>query len=255
MSRIDWVLLAAVCALLSTGVGGLASLFRFSLKPSVIAGMLGFAAGIMMSASYLSLFIPSMDLSEAAGFSLSFHVFLPILLGGLSVLVAERFIPHEHEMQGREGVGKLSVHRAWLLFWAVAIHNFPEGVAVGTAFGADELRYGLSILIGISLQNIPEGLIAAVSMRAAGYSLGRALSFGLVTGLVEAIGVLCGFSFVESFTYFLPAALAFAGGAMIFVVAKEVIPESYRSGAERVASVSFLVGALLMIVFDRMIAA
>ncbi|MHA1769120.1 MAG: ZIP family metal transporter, partial [Candidatus Thorarchaeota archaeon] len=164
--------------------------------------------------------------------------------------LADRFIPHAHFQKGVEGPSS-HMARIWLLVLAITIHNFPEGLAVGVAFGTHDAVTGISVAVAIGLQNVPEGLAVAAPMIREGYSKGKAALLALGTGLVEPIGGLLGVSIVSFAAVLLPYGLAFAAGAMIFVVGDEMIPESHSSGNARIATWGLMIGFIIMMVLDN----
>lgn len=214
---------------------------------------LGFAAGVMLSASFFSLIIPALDAAEPRFESAAAPaaiVCVAILLGMGAVALMNEKLPHEHFRTGREGPEVASLRRVWLFIIAVTIHNFPEGLAVGVGFGADGLSGGLPLAIGIGLQNVPEGLAVAVSLLGEGYSRGRAWGIAALTGLVEPVGGLLGAGVITLSQPLLPWGLAFAAGAMLYVISHEIIPETHRSGHQKKATLGLSVGLVLMLFLD-----
>jgi ZIP family zinc transporter len=246
--EIIWLgLLASLIAGLATGVGALPVLFTRKVSDKLLDVMLGFSAGVMLAATSFSLIVPSIDLSSpwvaACG----------IALGAMILFLVDRFIPHFHPTLGLEGPpSRLS--RVWLLIFAITIHNFPEGLAVGVSFGSGDAAAGFVIAMAIGLQNMPEGLAVALPLLREGYSRRRSLWYGTLTGLVEPIGGLLGVALVSIFYPILPWALAFAAGAMLFVVSDEMIPESHRKGFEKEATFGFMVGFVIMMLLDSIFA-
>ena len=214
---------------------------------------LGFAAGVMLSASFFSLIIPALDAAElrfGSGAAPAAIVSVAILLGMGAVALMNEKLPHEHFRTGREGPEVASLRRVWLFIIAVTIHNFPEGLAVGVGFGADGLSGGLPLAIGIGLQNVPEGLAVAVSLLGEGYSRGRAWGIAALTGLVEPVGGLLGAGVITLSQPLLPWGLAFAAGAMLYVISHEIIPETHRSGHQKKATLGLSIGLVLMLFLD-----
>lgn len=214
---------------------------------------LGFAAGVMLAASFFSLIIPALDAAEtrfendAAPAAI---VCVAILLGiGVVAWMNER-LPHEHFSSGREGPEAASLRRVWLFIFAITIHNVPEGLAVGVGFGADGLSSGLPLALGIGLQNAPEWLAVAVSLLSEGYDKGRAWTIAALTGLVEPIGGALGAGVVSLAQPLIPWGLAFAAGAMIYVIRHEIIPETHRRGHQNKATSGLSIGLVLMLFLD-----
>ncbi|TFF91776.1 ZIP family metal transporter [Candidatus Thorarchaeota archaeon] len=244
--------LASLVAGAATGVGAIPVLLGGTFSRRTLDIMLGFAAGVMLAASAFSLLVPAFE------FVLDWVGVLTVVgfgfgLGGIFVHVADRYIPHEHFQKGHEGPSS-SLGRVWLLVLAITIHNFPEGLAVGVSFGTDNIATGLSVAIAIGLQNMPEGLAVAAPMVREGYSRKYAAGLALLTGLVEPIGGLLGVSVVTIATALLPYGLAFAAGAMVFVVGDEMVPESHTEGHARDATWGIMFGFLVMMTLDNVFA-
>jgi len=246
----DIILLGSVASLaagLATGAGALPVLFTKKVSDRLLDVMLGFSAGVMLAATSFSLIVPAIDLSGP------WVVVLGVVLGAFVLHLIDRFIPHFHPALGAEGPSsKLS--RVWLFVIAITIHNFPEGLAVGVSFGSGDVAAGLVVAMAIGLQNMPEGLAVALPLLREGYSRRRSLWYGTLTGLVEPVGGLLGVALVSIFHPILPWALAFAAGAMLFVVSDEMIPESHRKGFEREATFGLIVGFVTMMVLDCLFA-
>jgi len=239
--------IASLLAGAATGLGTIPILFNRDFSRRSLDVMLGFAGGVMLAASAFSLLVPALE-HPLGGV---WVVGTGFMVGGLFVHLVDRYVPHEHIMKGHEGPAT-RLSRTWLLVIAITIHNFPEGLAVGVAFGSEELGTGLAIALAIGLQNIPEGLAVAAPLVRQGYSKYRAAGIGLVTGLVEPLGGLVGVSVVTFAQFLLPWGLAFAAGAMVFVVSDEMIPESHSGGFERFATIGLMIGFVVMMVLDNM---
>jgi len=253
LSPVALGLLGSLAAGLLTGVGALPVLFGRIPSRATRDMLLGFAAGVMLSASFFSLIIPALDAAEGrygAGAVPAAIAAIAILLGmGAVALVNER-LPHEHFQSGREGPDALALRRVWLFIFAITIHNFPEGLAVGVGFGAEGVSGGLPLAIGIGLQNAPEGLAVAVALLAEGYSKLRACAIATLTGLVEPVGGALGAGVVTLSQPLLPWGLAFAAGAMLYVISHEIIPETHRRGHQNKATLGLAVGLVLMLFLD-----
>jgi len=246
----DIILLGSVASLaagLATGAGALPVLFTKKVSDRLLDVMLGFSAGVMLAATSFSLIVPAIDLSGP------WIVILGIVLGAIVLHLIDRLVPHFHPALGAEGPpSKLS--RVWLFVIAITIHNFPEGLAVGVSFGSGDVAAGLVVAMAIGLQNMPEGLAVALPLLREGYSRRRSLWYGTLTGLVEPVGGLLGVALVSIFHPILPWALAFAAGAMLFVVSDEMIPESHRKGFEREATFGLIIGFVIMMLLDSIFA-
>lgn len=246
---------------------GSAFVFFFKqVNQKLLDSMMGFAAGVMIAASFWSLLEPSLEFGKQ---NQSEWYWMPTLIGflagGIFLRVIDYIVPHLHlskpieeaeGMQPRRGLSK-----SMLLFLAITIHNIPEGLAVGVAFGAiatlgsnaDTLPLTLSAIglaIGMGLQNVPEGSALSMPLRAEGQSRMKAFAYGSFSAIVEPIGAVIGALFVISMTSILPYALAFAAGAMIFVVVEELIPESQSNGNTDLATLSLMIGFSLMMILD-----
>ncbi|WP_280552872.1 ZIP family metal transporter [Halomonas sp. 25-S5] len=252
-SPIVLAFVGSLSAGLLTAVGALPALFGKVPDRAFRDLALGFAAGVMLSASFFSLIIPSLDAAELlyGGTALPATIAgLSILLGIGAVALLNERLPHEHFQQGREGPEADSLRRVWLFVIAITIHNFPEGLAVGVGFGAGGYEKGLPLALGIGLQNMPEGLAVAVSLLGEGYSKWRAWIIASLTGLVEPIGGLLGASVVSISQPLLPWGLAFAAGAMLYVISHEIIPETHRNGHQNKATFGLSVGLVIMLFLD-----
>ncbi|MGR3431957.1 ZIP family metal transporter [Sagittula sp.] len=215
--------------------------------------LLGFAAGVILADSFFTLIIQALDEAEAKfdnGALPAAIVCVAILLGMGAIALMNERLPHEHFKTGREGPDAASLRRVWLFIIAITIHNFPEGLAVGVGFGADGLSGGLPLAIGIGLQNAPEGLAVAVSLLGEGYSRLRAWGIAALTGLVEPVGGLLGAGIISLSQPLLPWGLAFAAGAMLYVISHEIIPETHRSGHQNRATLGLAVGLVIMLFLD-----
>ena len=214
---------------------------------------LGFAAGVMLAASFFSLIIPALDAAEPMfvhGAMSAAVVCVSILFGMGAVALMNERLPHEHFKIGREGPEAVALRRVWLFIIAITIHNFPEGLAVGVGFGSGGVEGGLPLAIGIGLQNAPEGLAVAVSLLGEGYPRVRAWGIAALTGLVEPIGGLLGAGIITLSEPLLPWGLAFAAGAMLYVISHEIIPETHRSGHQNKATLGLAIGLVIMLFLD-----
>lgn len=215
--------------------------------------MLGFAAGVMLAASFFSLILPGLEAAVAQGASeigAATLIICGILLGAVCIWLMHTYAPHEHFIAGREGPYTEKLLRIWLFIIAITLHNFPEGLAVGVGFGGGDTGNAVALAIGIGLQNMPEGLAVAVALLTLRYSKAQALLVATLTGLVEPVGALLGVSAVTLAEFLLPWGLAFAAGAMIFVISDEIIPETHRKGMERHGTVGLMIGLVVMIFLD-----
>jgi ZIP family zinc transporter len=257
MDRSQLALAASLVAGLSTGLGALPVLFTRRLSPRMTAALLGFGGGVMLAAAAFSLLGTAFELHAMGGASPLDAVLgtgIGFLLGATFVYGADRALPHEHFLKGHEGPSAYFVRGAWLFVFAIGLHNLPEGLAVGVGFSGPNTGTGYVISAGIVIQNLPEGLIAAVSLVAVGYRPGFALAIAAATGLVETFGGVVGVVLASSLRTLVPVAMAFAAGAMVYVVGQEVVPESHAGGRSRVATWGIVSGFLLMTALDQLLA-
>ncbi|SFB96968.1 ZIP family metal transporter [Salipiger profundus] len=246
-------LIGSLAAGTLTAVGAVPVLFGHIPSRATRDLSLGFAAGVMLAASFFSLIIPALDAAETLfdnGATPAAIVCVAILLGMGAVALMNEKLPHEHFRSGREGPEAESLRRVWLFIFAITIHNFPEGLAVGVGFGSGGMEGGLPIAIGIGLQNAPEGLAVAVSLLGEGYPRLRAWAIAALTGMVEPIGGLLGAGIITLSEPLLPWGLAFAAGAMLYVISHEIIPETHRSGHQNKATLGLSIGLVLMLFLD-----
>jgi len=245
-------LVASVVAGFSTLVGALPALLLRRLSESTTSLLLAFGAGVMLAATAFSLVAPALEMHAALGLwgSPLVSAWSGMLLGAGLVYAGDRFVPHEHFVKGREGGDGRAIKRSWLFVFAIALHNLPEGLAVGAGFGGGDANTGLVIATGIVVQNLPEGLVAAVSLLAVGYRRRTAIAVAGATGLFETVGGLIGIATFTLVQAAVPFVLSLAGGAMLYVVVQEVVPEAYRRGVQRPATWSLVVGFLVMLTLD-----
>jgi ZIP family zinc transporter len=239
--------LASLLAGLSTGVGALPVLFFKDVSDRVLDVMLGFTAGVMLAASSFSLLVPALELSNVWTVAVGFSA------GALVIHLIDRYTPHAHIWTGAEGPKSPRLSGLMLMVIAITIHNFPEGLAVGVSFGGGDVARGVLVGLAIGLQNMPEGLAVAFPLVREGYSRVRSLWIATLTGLVEPVGGLLGVALVSLAEPLLPWGLAFAAGAMVFVVSDEIIPESHRKGFEREATFGLIVGFIVMMMLDTIL--
>lgn len=261
-SSLDHRLQALIATLFTWGVTalGAATVFFFkSIGRRVLDAMLGFAAGVMIAASFWSLLAPSIELSESMGLPPWLPPLVGFLAGGLFLKLVDKVIPHLHiGLPTSESEGpKTSWRRSLLLVLAITIHNIPEGLAVGVGFGALEagiktasLAGAVALAMGIGLQNFPEGAAVSIPLRREGLSRTKSFWYGQLSGVVEPIAGVLGATLVVAMTPVLPYALAFAAGAMIYVVVEEVVPESQRSGNSDISTLGAIAGFALMMFLD-----
>ncbi len=255
MNPILMALLGTLFTWFMTAVGSSCVLFFREIKPWAMDTMLGFAAGVMIAASFWSLLGPAIVMSGGK----LLPALVGFLAGGLFLRGIDLLLPHlhvGHEMDEREGLNT-PWGKSTLFFLAFTLHNFPEGLAVGVAFGAaaygleaSSLAGAISLALGIGIQNLPEGAVVSVPLRREGMSPGKSFFWGQFSGMVEPLGGILGAALVLIARSFLPYAMAFAAGAMIYVVAEEVIPESQRGKFAHLATLGLMLGFALMMALD-----
>lgn len=239
------------------GAGGV--FLSKEINRKVLDGMLGFAAGVMIAASYWSLLAPSIEISETLGLPPFLPPAIGFLMGGITLWLIDRLLPHLHlnlPMASAEGI-KTSWQRSILLILAITIHNIPEGMAIGVAFGAAaagipgaSLEGAVALALGIGIQNFPEGLAISAPLRREGLSRFKSWWYGQLSAVVEPIGAVLGAVAVLSMRQILPYALAFAAGAMIFVVIEELIPESQQGESTDISTGGAMLGFTVMMILD-----
>ncbi|MBN1856978.1 MAG: ZIP family metal transporter [Dehalococcoidia bacterium] len=255
-----WQAFVATCFTWGVTALGAATVFSAKeLRRDVLDAALGFAGGVMIAASYWSLLAPSIEMSEGGPVPVWVPAVVGFLLGGVFLRVIDMVLPHLHlgfNMSEAEGIKK-DWPKSTLLVLAVTLHNIPEGLAVGVAFGAIAAGYpgaalggAMALALGIGIQNFPEGMAVSMPLRREGFSRSKSFMFGQFSGVVEPISGVVGAAAVLAMRPLLPYALAFAAGAMIFVVIEEVIPESQRGGNTDIATLGAMVGFALMMTLD-----
>ena len=252
--------LLATCFTWAMTAAGAAAVFTAKdISRKLLDAMLGFAGGVMIAASYWSLLAPAIEMSEGKDIPAWVPAVVGFLLGGIFLRGVDRVLPHLHlgfPKEESEGL-KTSWHRSILLVLAITLHNIPEGLAVGVAFGAlaaglsaASLGAAIALAIGIGIQNFPEGLAVSMPLRREGMSRWKSFWYGQLSAIVEPIAGVIGAAAVIIAQPILPYALAFAAGAMIFVVIEEVIPEAQRGGNTDLATMGGMVGFAVMMVLD-----
>ncbi|MBN1345298.1 MAG: ZIP family metal transporter [Phycisphaerae bacterium] len=265
MNFLEWhpvlqALAGTVFTWFMTATGAVPVFFTVRINQKFFDGMLGLAAGVMIAASYWSLLAPAIEMSEYLGALNWVPATVGFLAGAVVLRIIDRILPHLHPdlyLKGEaEGLNS-SWRRSTLLITAITLHNFPEGLAVGVAFGA--AAYGqegatvaaaMALALGIGIQNFPEGLAVAMPLRREGMSRLKCFWYGQLSGVVEPIAGVMGAGLVLVAQPILPYALAFAAGAMIFVVAEELIPEAQRKGNVDVATMGVILGFAVMMTLD-----
>lgn len=252
-------LLAGLFTWTVTAIGAGSVFFARRINRRLLDALLGFSGGVMLAASYWSLLAPAIEIAAHG----SLPDWLPpaagFLSGGCFLWLFDRTLPHLHlglPIEEAEGPST-SWRRAVLLVMAITLHNIPEGLAVGVAFGgviegvpSTSVAAAMILALGIGIQNFPEGIAVAMPLRAEGMKRGKAFWYGQLSGVVEPLAAVAGAAFVVYFAPILPFALSFAAGAMVYVVVEELIPESHQKGNVDLATVSLMLGFVVMMVLD-----
>jgi zinc transporter, ZIP family len=242
---------------LVTAAGASLVFFFKTMNRTVLDGMLGFTGGVMVAASYWSLLAPAIEMSKGEGFEKVMPAAIGFLLGALFLFALDKTLPHLHiNFKETEGI-KSPWQRTTLLVLAITMHNVPEGLAVGVLFGGvaagipeASIAGAVTLAIGIGIQNFPEGIAVSMPLRRMGMSRRKSFMYGQSSALVEPIAGVLGAVAVTFFTPILPYALAFAAGAMIFVVVEEVIPETQQDKHNDIATLGFIAGFIVMMSLD-----
>ncbi|MCM8787375.1 MAG: ZIP family metal transporter [Candidatus Omnitrophica bacterium] len=252
-------LLAGIFTWLITAFGASFVFVTKATNQKVLDAMLGFAAGVMVAASFWSLLAPAIEMSKSCALPSWVQAATGFLLGAIFLMLVDKVFPHVHfgyPREEAEGI-KTSWRRCTLLVTAVMLHNIPEGLAIGVSFGAvasgfssSSLTGAIVLAIGIGIQNFPEGFAVSVPLRREGLSRLKSFLYGQLSAIVEPLTAVIGAAAVIYVRPLLPYALAFAAGAMIFVVVEEVIPESQRNGYTHLATAGTILGFLVMMILD-----
>lgn len=262
LQNLDPVAQALIATLFTWGMTALGAAIVFmawDMSRKMFDGMLGFAGGVMIAASFWSLLVPAIEMADGVEFPKWFPAAAGFLAGGIFLRIADKVLPHLHigfPIEEAEGI-KTTWRRTTLLILAITLHNIPEGLAVGIAFGAiasgipsATLAGAMALAIGIGIQNFPEGTAVAMPLRREGMSRLKSFWYGQLSAIVEPIAAVFGAVAVIAVKPILPYALGFAAGAMIFVVVEEVIPESQRNGSTDFATMGAIIGFTIMMVLD-----
>jgi ZIP family zinc transporter len=252
-ANVRYAFYAGMVAATATAAGAIPALFMRRLPQKLLDVMLGFGAGVMLAACMFSLIVPALALlanSGASAWYSSGSVALAILLGGGFMLLLERLVPHEHFIKDEDRLRGQTLRRSWLFVFAIALHNIPEGLAIGASFASGDVAAASALATGISVQDIPEGLVVAMALLAVGYSRVLAVGIAILSGLTEPVMAIVGAAVLGESSLLLPWGLAVAAGAMLFVISHEMIPESHRQGHELAATNGLMLGFVLMMLLD-----
>ncbi len=254
---ITQALIATIFTWLVTAAGASIVFLKKNMSRMVLDGMLGFAGGVMIAASYWSLLAPAIEMSKGKLLPVWFPPAVGFLLGALFLFLLDKILPHLHinfQESEKEGL-PTQWKRTTLLVLAITLHNIPEGLAVGVAFGAAatgsaNIGAAVALAIGIGLQNFPEGIAVAIPLRRLGLSRIKSFWYGQLSGMVEPLAGIAGAAAVFYIEPLLPYALSFAAGAMIYVVVEEVIPETQRDKYTDIATLGLIIGFIIMMILD-----
>ncbi|PXW93116.1 ZIP family zinc transporter [Streptohalobacillus salinus] len=263
LSQLHPVMQALIGTMFTWGMTALGAALVFTSKgvnQKFLDAMLGFAGGVMIAASYWSLLAPAIEMAEQDPLPAWLPAAVGFMLGAVFLWGIDKLIPHVHpnaNLESAEGIHPDKRRRSTLLVLAITLHNIPEGLAIGVAFGAvaagfesASLAAAVSLAIGIGIQNFPEGTAVSMPLRREGMSRRRSFMYGQLSGMVEPFSAVLGVLLVTMMEPLLPFALSFAAGAMIFVVAEEVIPGSQEKGNKDLASMSLMIGFTVMMILD-----
>lgn len=252
------VQLALLATLMTWGLTALGGAMVFAFRKTsekLMSFMFGFGAGVMIAASFFSLLLPGIDKAEEMGQNAAIVLGLGVLVGTLCIYLIDRFIPHLHlQAEAPEGK-KSSWSRKILLVLAITLHNIPEGLAIGVAFGScmNNFLPAWILAIGIGLQNFPEGMAVSLPLREEGMSRRKAFFYGQASGIVEPISAVIGAILVTFVSSILPFVLGFAAGAMIYVVAEELIPSGKTNKENKLGTIGVMLGFVIMMSLDLLL--
>ena len=247
------VLITALGVGLSTVIGALIGFLFKNISHRVSDYILAFAGGVMLSAAFFGLILPSFNEDEPITLVTTI---IGIFTGAIVVFLADKLVPHLHRTAEENDIephrNSSRMNKVLLFVSAIAIHNIPEGIAAGVGFGGDDITGAITIALGIALQNIPEGMVIIAPMLSVGISKRKTLLIAALTGLAEVVGTLLGY-FATGISSVLPFALAFAGGTMLYIVSDEMIPETHAHGNAGGSTFALLGGFVLMMIVDALL--
>ncbi|MGJ7579231.1 ZIP family metal transporter [Variovorax sp. RHLX14] len=252
-ARMKGALLGGLFAAFATALGTVPVLLSQQFSQRTYDTMLGFGAGVMLAATSFSLVIPALAAAKAGGagsWGAGGIVGMGILIGAAALLTIDRLVPHEHFVKGLEGPAAKAMKRVWLFVLAISLHNLPEGLAIGVAYAGADPVGATALATGISIQDVPEGMVVALALRSVGYGRVKSAGLGVLSGLVEPLAAVFGVLVIGISASLLPWGLALAAGAMLFVISHEIIPESHRQGHEAYATGGLMLGFVVMMLLD-----
>lgn len=248
--------LAAFLICLFAGLGGALVFLKRKYNKENINFLLNMAAGVMLASSVFTLLSPAANTvinSDSNHYVAALLVAGAVVIGICLVWLIHLFLPHKHDLEHMPKNEILNSRSAWLFVWAIAIHKFPEGLAVGVAYAGEQINNPLSLSVGMALQNIPEGLMIALSLVAAGWSRLRGVGIAFLTGLMQPIGAIVGIITAAVSATFIPFAMAIAGGCMLFVIINEIIPQTYGCGENSKQTLAIMFGFVLMMYINMIL--
>lgn len=253
---LKWALIGGAVGAASTALGAAPGLVIKNLPIKIEDTMLGMAAGMMLAASFFSLILPGIEAGTPLAGSAAGGVLIVIfgMIGGVLLMLGlDYYLPHEHAHSGPCGAGYQQVGRVGLFVLAIALHNFPEGMAIGVGYTDGNLAVGIPLTAAIAIQNIPEGLAVVLALRRIDISVGKAVGIAALTGLVEPVGAIFGILLSSGLPISYPLGLGIAAGAMIFVVSHEVIPETHRNGHQTTATMGLMGGFFIIMLLTTLL--
>ncbi len=248
-----YALSGGMLGFMATAVGALLIYFTHSISTRTQDALLGFAAGMMLAASAFSLILPGIEAAEQLFGQRALAAAIVVFglgLGTLMMLGLNYFTPHQQASEALCGPECQRISGIWMFVFAIALHNLPEGMAIGISFTHGDFKIGLPLTLAIAIQDVPEGFAVALALRSAGLSTTKAFLIGAATGLLEPLGAILGFAMSSSLVWAYPMSMGLAAGAMIFVVCHEVIPETHRNGHQAAATTGLMAGFAVMMFLD-----
>ena len=253
LNNFNYAVSGGIAGFIATALGALLIYFTRTISLRAQDSLLGFAAGMMLAASAFSLILPGIEAAQEIldqRFLAAAIVVLGLGLGTVMMLGLDYFTPHKQASAALCGPECQRLSGIWLFVFAIALHNLPEGMAIGISFTHGDLQIGLPLTIAIAIQDIPEGFAVALALRSAGLTSTKAFLIGAATGLLEPLGAILGFTMSSSVVLAYPLSMGLAAGAMIFVVCHEVIPETHRNGYQSAATSGLMLGFAVMMFLD-----
>jgi ZIP family zinc transporter len=253
LEHFHYALSGGMVGFIATTLGALLVFFTRTISVRTQDALLGFAAGMMLAASAFSLILPGIEAAQELYGQRTLAAAIVVSglgLGTLMMLGLDYFTPHQQASAALCGPECQRLSGIWLFVFAIALHNLPEGMAIGISFTHGDLKIGLPLTLAIAIQDIPEGFAVALALRSVGLSSTKAFLIGAATGILEPLGAILGFTMSSSLVWAYPLSMGLAAGAMIFVVCHEVIPETHRNGHQASATTGLMIGFAVMMFLD-----